>query len=332
VFLGEANVVPSQAALYFRDGRGVQMLFNFWVNQRLFYALAAADVGPLVKALEETRTLPATAQWTHFLRNHDELDLGRLTDDQRAKVLERFGPEERMQLYGRGIRRRLAPMLGNRAQTELAYSVLLSLPGTPVLRYGDEIGMGEDLDLPERNAVRTPMQWADDACGGFSTASSLIHPVINDGVYSCQHINVEAQKRDQTSLLRWMIRMIRLRKECPEIGWGGWEVLNTRSPHVLALCFDWRDNSIVVMHNFAEKAQEVRLSIKRPRAERLVDLIAEGESVADGRGFHSIALEAFGYRWFRAGDLNYALRRTTETPLRQERPAKKVAARRAGTR
>src|SRR5688572_25482376 len=319
VFLGEANVAAAEAAHYFRDGHGLHMMFNFGVNQRLFYALAAADVRPLVEALEATRTLPATSQWAHFLRNHDELDLGRLTDRQRSAVFARFGPEKTMQLYGRGIRRRLAPMLGSRAHIELAYSVLLSLPGTPVLRYGDEIGMGENLDLPERNAVRTPMQWADDPRAGFSTASKLIHPVIDHGAYGFQHINVEAQKRDPTSLLRWMMRIIRLRKECPEIGWGGWEVLNTRSPHVLALCFDWRGNAVVVIHNFDEKPQEVKLSIKRPRSECLVNLLSEGESRADSRAFQRIALEAFGYRWFRVGDLNYAHRRTTETPLRQER-------------
>ena len=322
IVLGEANVLPTEIAGYFRDGRGLHMMFNVWVNQRLFHALATADTAPLIEALEATRTLPATSQWAHFLRNHDELDLGRLTDDQRAAVFARFGPDETMQLYGRGIRRRLAPMLGTRAQTELAYSVLLSLPGTPVLRYGDEIGMGEDLSLAERNAVRTPMQWSDDACGGFSTASKLIHPVIDGGPFGYQHVNVEQQKRDPASLLRWMMRMIRLRKECPEIGWGGWEALKTRSPHVLALCFDWRDNAVVVIHNFDEKAHEVKLSIKRPRAGRLVDLLSENESIADARGVHRIALEAFGYRWFRVGDLNYALRRTTETPLRQERPSK----------
>ena len=319
IFLGEANVIPSEAGRYFRDSRGLHMLFNFWVNQRLFYALAAADIAPLVEALDATRSLPATAQWAHFLRNHDELDLGRLTTEQRETVFARFGPEETMRLYERGIRRRLAPMLGNRAHIELAYSLLLSLPGTPVLRYGDEIGMGENLELPERNAVRTPMQWSNDAGGGFSTNSKLIHPAIDRGVYGYQHINVEDQKRDPESLLRWTMRMIRLRKECPEIGWGGWEVLDTGHREVLALCFDWRGNSVIVLHNFDEKPHEVKLAIKRSRSERLANLLNESESVADSRGFHRIALEAFGYRWFRVGDLNYALRQTTETP-RRDRP------------
>jgi maltose alpha-D-glucosyltransferase / alpha-amylase len=133
--------------------------FNFFVNQHLFYALATADIAPLVSALRATKKLPPGTQWAQFLRNHDELDLGRLTEEQRAKVFERFGPQPEMQLYDRGIRRRLAPMLGSQPQLELAYSVMFSLPGTPVIRYGDEIGMGDDLALPERQAVRTPMQW-----------------------------------------------------------------------------------------------------------------------------------------------------------------------------
>src|SRR5207249_5684081 len=129
----------------------MHMMFNFYVNQHVFYTLASADVRPLEKALEATQRIPQYAQWASFLRNHDELDLGRLTKQQRQLTYEKFGPDKNMQLYGRGIRRRLAPMLGNRPQLEMAYSLMFSLPGTPVLRYGDEIGMGEDLRLSERN-------------------------------------------------------------------------------------------------------------------------------------------------------------------------------------
>ena len=136
------------------------MMFNFWVNQHLFLALATGDARPLEKSLRETANIPARGQWAHFLRNHDELDLGRLSAADRERVMSRFGPDRSMQLYGRGIRRRLAPMLGDRRQLELAYSLLLALPGTPVIRYGEEIGMGEDLRLKERNAIRTPMQWS----------------------------------------------------------------------------------------------------------------------------------------------------------------------------
>src|SRR3954453_7985192 len=160
VLLGEANVVPRDDAEYFDDGRGLHMMFNFWVNQHLFAALATQDARPLADALDSTREIPESAQWAYFLRNHDELDLGRLTKGVRNKVFDAFAPEPAMQLYDRGIRRRLAPMLGDRRRLELAYSLMFSLPGAPVLRYGEEIGMGDNLRLRERNAIRTPMQWS----------------------------------------------------------------------------------------------------------------------------------------------------------------------------
>src|SRR5690606_33996885 len=175
---------------------------------------------PLAEALRATRVQPPMTQWAHFLRNHDELDLGRLSEEQRARVMERFGPEEHMQLFGRGIRRRLMPMLGDSRQAKLAYSVMFSLPGTPVIRYGDEVGMGDDLSLKGRDAVRTPMQWSHERQAGFSTAEKLVHPVIEKGLWSYERVNVEAQRRDPSSFLRWTMRMIRIRKECPEIGWG----------------------------------------------------------------------------------------------------------------
>ena len=169
-FSREANVLPETDMEYFGDdGDRMHMMFNFQVNQHLFYALASADTRPLAKALKATKPRPATAQWGLFLRNHDELDLGRLTEAQRNVVFKAFGPDKNMQLYDRGIRRRLAPMLGgDRRRLELAYSLMCTLPGTPVIRYGDEIGMGDDLALPERNCARTPMQWSTEPHGGFT--------------------------------------------------------------------------------------------------------------------------------------------------------------------
>ena len=310
VLLGEANVLPKENRRYFgADGDGIHMMFNFHVNQHLFYALASADIGPLTEALRATRSLPATAQWGQFLRNHDELDLGRLTDEQRSTVFARFGPEPRMQLYERGIRRRLATMLGDRRHIELAYSLLFALPGTPVIRYGDEIGMGEDLTLKERDAVRTPMQWSNERNAGFSTAEKLVHPVITGGVCGYERINVEAQRRAPDSLLNWTVRMIRLRKVCPEIGWGSWRILRTGSPHVLAICYEWRGNSLIVIHNFDERPHEVRIRLGIEGGERLANLLVEDDSTADGGGTHRIPIEAYGYHWYRVGGLNYALRR-----------------------
>ena len=309
IMLGEANVLPPENVKYFGDeGDGIHMMFNFWVNQHLFYALASGDVRPLTSALRATRTLPPSAQWGLFLRNHDELDLGRLTEEQRAKVFERFGPEPNMQLYQRGIRRRLAPMLGERAHLELAYSALFSLPGTPVIRYGDEIGMGDDLRLKERDAVRTPMQWSNDRHGGFTAGDDPVKPVIAGGPYGYEEVNVEKQRRDDNSLLNWTVRMIRLRKECPEIGWGNWTALATRSPHVLALCYEWRGNSVVVLHNFSSRPQEARFTVKTEGGAHLVNLLVNEEIHADENGVHRVSLEAYGYRWFRVGGMGYALR------------------------
>ena len=311
ILLGEANVLPEETTQYFGEHNdGIHMMFNFFVNQHLFYALATGEIQPLVDALLATQHIPATAQWANFLRNHDELDLGRLTDEQRERVFARFGPEDEMQLYQRGIRRRLAPMLGNRRHLELANSLLFSLPGTPVIRYGDEIGMGDDLALPEREAVRTPMQWSDEPQGGFSLAQETVHPVIDKGVYGYQRVNVEGQRRQPDSLLNWTTRIIRLRQECPEIGWGDWEILPTNNSHVLAMRYDWQGNCVVVIHNFDEQAHEVALTLDVEGGNTLVSLLEETHSVADDEGIHHIALDAYGYQWYRVGGLNYALHRT----------------------
>ena len=227
-----------------------------------------------------TADIPNTAQWGQFLRNHDELDLGRLTERQRQVVFERFGPSPDMQLYDRGIRRRLAPMLGDRRNMELAYSMLFALPGTPVIRYGDEIGMGENLALPEREAVRTPMQWSGEHNAGFSLAKRLPNPVITEGVYGCEQVNVEKQRRDPQSFLNWLVRMIRQRKETPEIGWGECSILKTGHKSVLGLMYEWRGNRVVLLHNFSRQPQEVVLRVKGEGGDMLTNLLAENESRA----------------------------------------------------
>lgn len=312
VFLGEANVLPKDSKQYFADGDGLHLMFNFYVNQHLFYGLATADIAPLIDALEQTKHLPPTGQWAQFLRNHDELDLGRLTEEQRQKVFERFAPEKNMQLYERGIRRRLAPMLGNRQQVELAYSLLFSLPGTPVLYYGDEIGMGDDLSLEERAPVRTPMQWSDEYQAGFSMAKKTVLPVLKNGPYAYEHLNVERQRRDPDSLLNWLSALIRLRKECPEIGWGEWEVVDVGVSTVLCLRYEWKGSSLVVLHNFGEKRYEVQLKLKQAGASYLIDLHKNNSSYAEEDRLHRITIDAFGYKWFRVGGLSHLLQRTKE--------------------
>ena len=303
ILLAEANVPPDESLKYFgEDGERLQMMLNFPVNQRLFYALATADLEPLVSALEQTAKRPANAQWVQFLRSHDELDLGRLTPEQRQKVFDAFGPEKRMQLYDRGIRRRLAPMLGNdRRHLELAFSLLFSLPGTPMMQYGDEIGIGENLRLPERECARTPMQWTSDRHGGFSTARTVVRPVISDEVFGYEHVNVADQRRDRDSLLNLTERMIRARKECPEISWGTFSVVKTNTPDVLALCYDFRSTSLLTLHNFSNRARTTRLSIGRSRSELLVDVFDGEASRQREDGAHHIRLEPYGWRWYRVG-------------------------------
>jgi maltose alpha-D-glucosyltransferase/alpha-amylase len=314
IILAEANVLPDTDMDYFGDeGERMQMMFNFQVNQNLFYALASADSRPLVKALKATKPRPATAQWGLFLRNHDELDLGRLTDEQRQTVFDAFGPEKDMQLYHRGIRRRLAPMLdGDRRRLELAYSLMFSLPGTPVIRYGDELGMGDDLRLPERNCARTPMQWSTEPNAGFTKSDKPILPVIDEGPFGYEHVNAAAQRRDANSMLNWTERVIRMRKEVPEIGWGDFEVLNTGTPSVLAIRYDWRRNSVLLVHNLAGKPREIVLSagVGDERDKLLVNLLTDDHSRADKRGRHKLLLQAYDYRWYRVGGLDYLLKRS----------------------
>ena len=314
IILGEANVLPSTNLKYFGDdGERLQMMFNFQVNQHLFHALASEDGGPLLASLESTRARPATAQWGLFLRNHDELDLGRLTDAQRQVVFDAFAPDPNAQLYGRGIRRRLAPMLsGDRRRLELAYSLMLTLPGTPVLRYGDEIAMGDDLDLPERNCARTAMQWSPEPNGGFTTAERSDVPVISGGAYGFEHVNVAYQRRDPQSFLNWLERMCRMRKEFPEVGWGDFQSLPSPDPAVVIIRYEWRNNAVLFLHNLAKDPREVRFKAGTDRRATglLVNVLADDHSRADAKGWHCVLLEAYGYRWYRVGGLDYLLRRS----------------------
>jgi maltose alpha-D-glucosyltransferase/alpha-amylase len=314
IILAEANVLPNTDMQYFGDdGDRMHMMFNFQVNQNLFYALAAEDVRPLVKAMERTKPRPASGQWGMFLRNHDELDLGRLTDKQRQTVFDAFGPNKEDQLYDRGIRRRLAPMLaGDRRRLELAYSLMFTLPGTPVVRYGDELGMGDDLSLPERTCGRTPMQWSGEPNGGFTKSEKPVVPVITGGPYGFEHLNAAEQRRDADSMLNWMERIIRMRKEVPEVGWGDFEALDAGDEAVLALRYDWRNNSVLFLHNLAAEPREIefKTGLNDEKANLLVNLLGDEHSRASKAGRHRVCLEGFGYRWYRVGGLDYLLNRS----------------------
>jgi maltose alpha-D-glucosyltransferase / alpha-amylase len=311
VLLAEANVPPEESVAYFgEEGDRLQMMLNFPVNQRLFYALATGDVGPLTWALQQTASRkPPSAQWVHFLRSHDELDLGRLSPEQRSEVFKAFAPDKHMQLYDRGIRRRLAPMLGNdRRRLELAFSLLFSLPGTPMMQYGDEIGMGDDLTLDERDCARTPMQWTSERHGGFSRAERTVRPCIDDDMFGYRRVNVSEQRRDPQSLLNWTERRIRMRKECPELSWGDFVVLRGEPSDVLVIRYDFRGVSMLTVHNFSPRRQTVAVDPKTEGGDLLVDVFDDNHSRSEN-GTHRITMGPYGHRWYRVGGADNALKR-----------------------
>ncbi|GLY03545.1 MULTISPECIES: alpha-amylase family protein [Actinoplanes] len=306
VLLAEANVEPAELPKFFGDGNGsgnrIHMLFDFLLNAKLVLALARQDPEQIIDALRDTPTLPDGGQWATFLRNHDEIDLSRLTAEQRQEVFEQFGPDERMQVYGRGIRRRLAPMLGNdRRRLELAYALQFSLRGTPVLRYGEEIGMGDDLALDGRGAIRTPMQWSVLPNGGFSSAdpADLVRPVIDDGEYGYEQVNVTRQRHDTQSLLSWFERMIRTLKESPEIGSGSCTHVDLPAPRgVLVHRADARTGTMLFVHNLCKEAGEIDLSSLAEETEFPNDVLADQEYPEPG-DLSKIRVEGYGYRWIR---------------------------------
>ncbi|HEY0638082.1 MAG TPA: alpha-amylase family protein, partial [Pseudonocardiaceae bacterium] len=232
VLLGEVNLPYRDTMRFFGDGDGVgdelTMCFDFIGMQRMYLSLARQDARPLGEALRERPAPPRDGHWATFVRNHDELTLDKLTDSERQEVFAAFGPEERMQLYGRGLRRRVPPMLdGHRERIRLVYSLLFSLPGTPVLFYGEEIGLGDNLKIEGRLAVRVPMQWTSGPGGGFSTADPSTFPEPPaEGEYGPEHVNVRDQSRDPDSLLAFFRHLIDSYRACPELAWGTAQVID----------------------------------------------------------------------------------------------------------
>jgi maltose alpha-D-glucosyltransferase/alpha-amylase len=189
---------------------------------------------------------------------------------------------------------------------------MFTLPGTPVIRYGDELGMGDDLTLPERNCARTPMQWSDEPHGGFTKNDKPVAPVIDAGVFGYQHVNVSQQRRDPNSMLNWSERIIRMRKEIPEIGWGDFEIVKSPDVAVLAIRYDWRNNSVFFVHNLAGTPREVLLPVgaAAPKGAMLINLLSDNHSRAEANGKHRLIMEAYGYRWFRVGSMDNLLERS----------------------
>jgi maltose alpha-D-glucosyltransferase / alpha-amylase len=298
--LAEANVPREQLLEFFGErGNRLQMMFNFAENQRMFLALARGSATPVASAIEASPAIPPECSWATFLRNHDEVDLSGLRESERADVFAQFGPEPDMQLYDRGIRRRLAPMLGgDQRRIRLAYVLQFSMPGTPVIRYGEEIGMGEDLSLDQRNAIRTPMQWADVPQAGFSTVEPTVRPVIAKGDFGYPRVNVRDQQQDQDSLLSWFERTIRVLRDCPEFGTGAVKVLDARTERVLALRYDAPTGSVLAVVNLGEDARTLDLADQAPAAEGFpVDVLADRHYPAADLG--ALEVDGRGYRWLR---------------------------------
>jgi maltose alpha-D-glucosyltransferase/alpha-amylase len=263
MLLAEANMWPEDVRPYFGEGELFHMAFHFPLMPRMFMALRLEDRKPLVEIVERTPAIPAACQWGLFLRNHDELTLEMVTDAERDYMYQEYArdPVARINL---GIRRRLAPLLdGDRRRIELMNALLLSLPGSPVLYYGDEIGMGDNVYLGDRNGVRTPMQWTGGWNGGFSTADPerLYQPLISNPVYGYQAVNVESQRRQENSLLSWMKRILQVRRSTRVFGRGSIEFLKPANHRVLAYLRSLDSEKVLVVNNLSSTAQAVELEL-----------------------------------------------------------------------
>ena len=293
VLIGEVNLPPQDQRAFFGgdDGDELHMVLNFTLNQAMYLAFARGEAEPLAAALRSLPDIPEDCQWANFVRNHDELTLDKLSAAEREEVFAAFGPEPEHQLYGRGLRRRLPSMVGeDQDRIRLAYSLVFSLPGTPVLFYGEEIGMRESLEIPGRMSVRSPMQWSSERHRGFTTADEPRRPPAPGDA------EVAAQRRDPDSLLTWMELLIRRRRECPELGWGEVTILDAGDPAVFAHRADWDGSTIVAVHSLAEEPREVRIEVGD--ADAVVDLLGADE-LKPPDGHVTVALGRYGHRWFR---------------------------------
>jgi maltose alpha-D-glucosyltransferase/alpha-amylase len=300
MLLAEANQLPADVRAYFGDGDECHMAYHFPVMPRMFLALHSEDRQPITDVLERTPEIPDECQWALFLRNHDELTLEMVSDDERDYMYLAYSldPQARLNL---GIRRRLAPLVGNsRRRIELLNALLFSFPGTPILYYGDEIGMGDNVYLGDRNGVRTPMQWTSDRNGGFSRADAarLYSPVLMDAVYGYQAVNVEAEESDRASLLHWMRNLIRLRKQFKVFGRGSIEFLSPSNRKVLAYVRRYRDDTILCVANLARSVQPVELDLTAFAGLTPVEMLGYTEFPVIGTAPYFLSLGDSGFYWF----------------------------------
>ena len=304
ILLGEVDEGLSTIADYFGGGNELQALFNFPMNRYMFLGIAQGSADPINFGLGQLPSIPGAGQWVNFLRHHDELNLARMTKEQREQVFQAFGPEPEMQVFGRGLRRRLAPMLnGDARRLRLAYSLLFSLPGAPMIFYGEEIGMGEQMELEGRMAVRAPMQWTDYGNGGFSSApiDEHVRPIVVDGEYGYRTVSVSAQRRASDSLLNWMASLIRTRKECGEIGFGDWKLVETGNDAIFAIRYDVGDSAVLVVNNLSSDRHTIVLDLAEDDLSTATDLLTDQayEPLTERKG--RMRIDGYGFRWMRIG-------------------------------
>jgi maltose alpha-D-glucosyltransferase/alpha-amylase len=301
VLLAEANQWPEDVVEYLGEGDECHMAFQFPIMPRMFMSLRREDATPMYEILERTPSLPDNCQWGLFLRNHDELTLEMVTDDERDYMYAEYAKDPRMKL-NLGIRRRLAPLLDNgRDEIELMHAILFSLPGSPVLYYGDEIGMGDNVFLGDRDGVRTPMHWTGDRNGGFSTAdfAQLYLPPLMDPVYGYAAVNVEAQLRTPTSLLRWLHRFVELRKQHPVFGLGTYEPLEPSNPRIFAHVRRWEEEIVLCVHNLARTAQAAELDLAEFDGLVPEEMFGQTRFPPIGELPYLLTFGARGFYWFR---------------------------------
>jgi maltose alpha-D-glucosyltransferase / alpha-amylase len=300
VLLAEANQWPEDVVDYFGDGDECQMCFHFPVMPRMFMSLRREDATPIYEILDRTPAIPDNCQWGLFLRNHDELTLEMVTDEERDYMYSEYAKDPRMKL-NLGIRRRLAPLLdAGRDEAELLHAILFSLPGSPVLYYGDEIGMGDNVYLGDRDGVRTPMQWSGDRNAGFSRAdwAQLYLQPLMDPVYGFQAVSVEAQLRTPNSLLRWLQRFIALRKEHPVFGLGTYKPLRAENTRIFAHIRTLEDDIVLCVHNLARSAQAVQLDLSAYAGMVPVEMLGRTAFPPIGELPYLLTLAPRGFFWF----------------------------------
>jgi maltose alpha-D-glucosyltransferase/alpha-amylase len=301
MLLAEANQWPADVRVYFGDGDEFHMGFHFPVMPRLFMAVRREDRTPIVEILQQTPDIPDNCQWAIFLRNHDELTLEMVTDEDRDYMYREYATDPRMRI-NLGIRRRLAPLMDNgRRRIELMHALLFTLPGTPVMYYGDEIGMGDNIYLGDRNGVRTPMQWTSDRNSGFSRAdyARLYAPVIADPVYGYQSINVEAQERTRSSMLNWVKRLLRVRQRYPAFAMGKLRWVNPDNRKVIAFTREYDGQTILIICNLSRFAQPAVLDMREFEGQVPVELIGETPFPRISGMPYQLTLGPYMFLWFR---------------------------------